>query len=290
MPGKRKRAAATTGLAGSRAGAQQPQAAKPSFSRHTLPSLALHLSMLLPPETEAWPVRGVWPSIKMEDSARQQLMSAIACKLVPHGARAAFDDHDAGKVFTAQRGERCLLAKRGPGTLECGEHLLPDWLRQAYWNVKQDGRWQFRLRAPACTQLEDPDQAQQQHSALAAAVVARFVGTGKLVGVRRAEMLDCLGDGKASQLPWHAVHRLLCWDRHGPPPNTGKGKAGLLQQGHEGMNNACHSGCAHGESCLCVTSRHITWGRQDQNAYHKGLSRRARAAKQVSNMTKNQWA
>ena len=38
------------------------------------------------------------------------------------------------------------------------------------------------------SQLEDPDQAQQQHSALAAAVVAKFVGTGKLVGVRRASI------------------------------------------------------------------------------------------------------
>ena len=293
MPGKRKRARAaspacrTGEAAGTRAGAQQPKQAK--YSRHTSPQLALHLSMLLPQDTQPWPVAGVWPAIRMEEAVRMQLLSAIARKLVPCCDRPEFDDHQAGKCFTAHRG-RCLKTKSGPGVFQqdgCGE---PDWLRQALWNIKQDDRWQFRLRPPACTLLEDPEEARQQHKALAAAVVARFVGTGKLVEVRRAEMLECLGSGQARHLPWHAVHRLLCYDRHGPPPGTGKSvTGGLLLQGHEGRNLACHSACTHGESCSCVTSSHISWGSQQHNAGHRMHSKRARVDKKLSNFTKGQW-
>ena len=272
------------GPAGSRA-APAPAVPPARYKHGILPALALSIAMLLPLGTAPCPVEGVWPAIRVEEGTRKALLDSIARQFLAPDLLAACTEGACGDLFLGLGHTCCLKAKRGTRTFHVCEGSLPDWLRHATWNKKHDGRCQFRLRAPSCVDLS-VEQVEQQHRPLAESLVARFQGEGKGVAQRRKEMLACLGSWDSVR-PWHAVHRLLCWDKHGPPPRgSGKSAEGMLLQGDEGCNLACHSGCRGGESAACLTAAHLTWGNSKHNARHREVSRQARKDMHTNNFRK----
>ena len=247
---------------------------------HTCPNFALHASLLLlslPGAPEKPPFSGTWPDVMWPQSLCSAVLSVIASRVLPEGA---FDDADPGRAFFSVPGTRCLLAiASGTPNMPSSVPAQAAFMQDAQWYMLKrpgDTRWLFSLPRPAKALLAGLDED----------VVSHFQGNGSkaVLAARREEMQGILATGRVhSILRRHPVHRLLCWVHNGPPSRYGgKAAEGLLLQGVEGHNQACHT-CPI-ESSLCMSTKHLGWGTAQDNALHRQHSRQKRNDRDTNNL------
>ena len=257
-----------------------PKAQQPEPLVHTCPNFALHASLLLlslPGANKTPPFSGTWPDVMWPQSLCNAVLSVIASRILPGEA---FDDADPGRAFFSVPGTQCLLAiATGTPNMPSPVPALAAFMQHARWYMQDkpgDTRWLFSLPRPAKALLAGLDED----------VLSHFEGKGSkaVQAARREEMQGLLATGrKDSILHKHPAHRLLCWVNSGPPSKYGgKAAEGLLLQGVEGHNQACHT-CPI-ESSLCMSASHLKWGTSSDNALHRLQSRQNRNDRDTHNL------
>ena len=200
-------------------------------------------------------------------------MSVAACRVLPQPLWDADHPCTARELFWQAEPDQCLLPRKG-GPNMCAVPGAPAFMQDSYWTRHRGAGWAVQLQRPA----------ESARAAAVESVVQRFQGAGPQAGARREEMLRLLGEYEQYG-QWLAVRRVLCWDANGAPSREGKPAQGLLLQGIEGHNTACHAGCAALPS-LCLNPVHLSWGTPATVAQLKREKSRARVKQKLSNFRK----